>query len=144
MLSVLQQTLEALPFGFLHKADSQNILTILIDEHPQTIAMVLSYLPPTLAAGVLGGLNPQRQLAVIERIAEMSQTSPEAIEEVERALSNRMALFMTQAYQKVGGAPAVAENSQRQRSLHGTQHLRWTDQEQRRPGGRDPSIDVRL
>lgn len=108
-LSVLQQTLEALPFGFLHKADPQNILSFLIDEHPQTIALVLSNIPSQIAAGVLNGLQPDRQLAVIQRIAEMGQTSPEAIEEVENALTTRMALFMTQAYQKAGGVPAVAE-----------------------------------
>jgi flagellar motor switch protein FliG len=109
MLSVLQQTLESLPFAFLRKADATNIVTFLIEEHPQTIAMVLSYLPPQLAAGVLGGLPPLRQLAVIERIAEMEQTSPEAVEEVEKALTTRMALFMTQSYQNVGGVSAVAE-----------------------------------
>jgi flagellar motor switch protein FliG len=108
-LSVLQQTLEAMPFGFLQKADPQNILTFLAEEHPQTIAMVLSHLPSALAAAVLGGLPSSKQLAVVERIAEMGQTSPEAVEEVEKALNNRMALFMTQAYQKVGGIPAVAE-----------------------------------
>ncbi|MCA9191314.1 MAG: flagellar motor switch protein FliG [Planctomycetales bacterium] len=109
MLNILQQTMEALPFGFLHKADPQNILSFLIDEHPQTIAMVLSNIPPAIAAGVLGGLHPTRQLGVIQRVAEMGQTSPEAIEEVENALTTRMALFMTQAYQKAGGIPAVAE-----------------------------------
>lgn len=108
-LSVLQQTLEALPFGFLHKADPQNILSFLIDEHPQTIAMVLSNIPAPIAAGVLNGLQPDRQLMVIQRIAEMGQTSPEAIEEVENALTTRMALFMTQAYQNAGGVPSVAE-----------------------------------
>ncbi len=109
MLSVLQQTLEALPFGFLHKADPQNILTFLIDEHPQTIAMVLSNIPAAVAAGVLNGLPTARQLAVIQRIAEMGQTSPDAIEEVEKALTTRMALFMTQSYRKAGGVPSVAE-----------------------------------
>lgn len=108
-LSVLQQTLEALPFGFLHKADPQNILSFLIDEHPQTIAMVLSNIPPSVAAGVLNGLASAKQLEVIQRIAEMGQTSPDAIDEVENALTTRMALFMTQAYQKAGGVPAVAE-----------------------------------
>ncbi len=109
MLNILQQTLEALPFGFLHKVDPQNILSFLIEEHPQTIAMVLSHVPAPVSAAVLGGLPPLRQLAVIQRIAEMGQTSPEAIDEVENGLSNRMALFMTQSYQKAGGIPAVAE-----------------------------------
>ncbi len=109
MLNVLQQTLEALPFGFLHKVDPQNILSFMIDEHPQTLALVLSHVPAPIAAAVLNGLPPQRQLAVIQRIAEMGQTSPEAIDEVEHGLSTRMALFMTQSYQKAGGVPAVAE-----------------------------------
>lgn len=109
MLSVLQQTLEAMPFGFLHKADPQNVLSFLIDEHPQTIAMVLSHVPPPVAAGILSGLPAIRQLAVIERIAEMGQTSPEAIDEVEKALSTRMSMFMSQSFQKAGGVPAVAE-----------------------------------
>lgn len=109
MLSVLQLTMEALPFGFLHKADPQNVLSFLIDEHPQTIAMVLSHIPPSLAAGILSGLPAMRQLAVIQRIAEMGQTSPDAIDEVEIALSNRMSMFMSQSYQKTGGVPAVAE-----------------------------------
>lgn len=108
-LSILQQTLEALPFGFLHKADPQNTLSFLMDEHPQTIAMVLSNLPSAAAAGILNGLNAAKQLEVIERIANMGQTSPDAIDEVENALAARMALFMTQAYRKAGGVPAVAE-----------------------------------
>jgi flagellar motor switch protein FliG len=109
MLNVLQQTLEALPFGFLQKVDPQNILSFLIEEHPQTIAMVLSHVPAPVSAAVLCGLPAPRQLAVIQRIAEMGQTSPEAIDEVQNGLSNRMALFMTQSYQKAGGIPAVAE-----------------------------------
>lgn len=108
-LGVLEQALESLPFGFLHKADPQNILSFLIDEHPQTIAIVLSSIPSQVAAGVLNGLVPTKQLEVIERIAEMGQTSPEALDEVENALATRMALFMTQAYRKAGGVPAVAE-----------------------------------
>ncbi|GIW98718.1 MAG: flagellar motor switch protein FliG [Pirellulaceae bacterium] len=108
-ISMLQQTLESLPFGFLHKVDPQNILSFVIDEHPQTIALVLSHLPPATAAGVISGLPLDRRLAVIERIAEMGETSPDAIEEVEGVLSSRMSLFLTQGFRKAGGVPAVAE-----------------------------------
>ncbi len=109
MLSVLQQTLESLPFGFLQKADPQNILSFIIDEHPQTIALVISHVPPQTAAAILQGIPPLKQIDVIRRIAEMGQTSPEAIDEVEKALELRMAMFMSQSFQKAGGAPAVAE-----------------------------------
>ena len=45
-LDVVRQSIEALPFGFLKKVDPQNLMTFIIDEHPQTIALVLSHLPP--------------------------------------------------------------------------------------------------
>ncbi len=143
-LSVLQQTLEQLPFGFLHKADPQNILSFLIDEHPQTIAMVLSHLPPPAAAEVLSGLPPLRQLAVIQRIAEMGQTSPESIEEVEKALATRMSLFMTHSYQKAGGVPECGRNAQRVRASHRTRDTRWPVQGQAGIGRRNSTLDVRL
>ena len=109
MLSVLQQTLESLPFGFMQKADPQNILSFILDEHPQTIALVISHLPSASGAAILAGIPPLKQLEVVRRIAEMGQTSPEAIDEVEKALEMRMAMFMSQSFQKTGGAPAVAE-----------------------------------
>ncbi len=109
MLTMLQQQIESLPFSFLHKADAQNVLSFLMEEHPQTVALVISHVPASLGAGILAGLPPDKQLEVVRRIAEMGQTSPEAIEEVEIALELRMSLFMSHSFQKAGGVPAVAE-----------------------------------
>lgn len=109
MLTMLQQTVESLPFGFLQKADPQNILSFIIDEHPQTISLVISHIPAQAGATVLAGLPPPKQISVIKRIAQMGQTSPEAIEDIENALSTRMAMIMSQSLQKAGGVPAVAE-----------------------------------
>lgn len=109
MLTVLQQTMESLPFGFLQKVDHQNILSFIMDEHPQTIAVVICHVPAATGAGILNGLPQQKQLAVIRRIAQMGQTSPEAIADIERALEYRMSMVMHQSFQKSGGVPAVAE-----------------------------------
>ena len=57
-LDNVRQSIEALPFGFLQKVDSQNLLTFIIDEHPQTIALILCHLPPRQAAEIIGGLPP--------------------------------------------------------------------------------------
>jgi len=108
-LDNVRQSIEALPFGFLQKVDSQNLLTFIIDEHPQTIALVLCHLPPSQAADVLAGLPTERQLAVIRRVATMSQTSPEIIHEVEKGLENRMAVVMSQSFENAGGVGSVAE-----------------------------------
>ncbi len=108
-IDVVRQSIEALPFGFLKKVDPQNLLTFIIDEHPQTIALVLSHLPPAYGAEIVKGLPAERQLAVIRRIAHMGQTNPEVIHEVERGLESRMASLMQQSFEKAGGVNSVAE-----------------------------------
>jgi len=108
-LDNVRQSIEALPFAFLQKVDSQNLLTYLIDEHPQTIALVLCHLPPSQAADIIHGLPTERQLSVIRRVATMSQTSPEIIHEVEKGLENRMAAVMSQSFENAGGVGSVAE-----------------------------------
>ena len=108
-LDNVRQSIEAVPFGFLQNVDSQNLLTFIIDEHPQTIALVLSHLPPSYGAQIISGLPSDRQLAVIRRIATMGQTNPEIIQEVERGLESRMSSVMSQQFEKAGGVPTVAE-----------------------------------
>jgi len=105
----VRQSIEALPFGFLKNVDSQNVLTYIIDEHPQTIALILSHLPPSYGAEIIAGLPTDRQLAVIRRVANMGQTNPEVIDVVERGLESRMASLMGQSYDKAGGVDSVAE-----------------------------------
>jgi flagellar motor switch protein FliG len=108
-LETVRHSIEALPFGFLQKVDSQNLLTFITDEHPQTIALILSHLPPAHASDIISGLPPDRQLSVIRRVAMMGQTSPEIISEVETGLEYRMASVMSQQFEKAGGVPCVAE-----------------------------------
>jgi flagellar motor switch protein FliG len=105
----VRQSIEGVPFGFLQNVDSQNLLTFIIDEHPQTIALILSHLKPSYGAEIIAGLPSDRQLAVIRRIATMGQTSPEIIQEVERGLESRMSSIMSQQFEKAGGVPKVAE-----------------------------------
>ena len=98
-----------MPFSFLQSVDSQNLMTFIIDEHPQTIALILSHLPPSYGAEIIAGLPSDRQLAVIRRIAIMGQTNPEIIQEVERGLESRMSSVMSQQFEKAGGVSTVAE-----------------------------------
>ena len=108
-LENLRSSIEALPFNFLKKIDPQNLLTFIIDEHPQTIALILSHLSPAHGAEIIKGLPSDRQLSVIRRIANMGQTNPDVIREVEHGLESRMANLMNQSFQKAGGVDSVAE-----------------------------------
>jgi len=108
-LDTVRQSIEAVPFGFLRLVDKQNILTYIIDEHPQTIALVMSHLPPQFGAEILAGLPEERRITVVRRIATMGQTNPEIIREVEKGLERRMSSVMSQSFERAGGVEAVAE-----------------------------------
>jgi len=97
------------PFSFLQKAETENLLTFIQDEHPQTIALILAHLPPHKASEILVGLPAAKQIEVVTRIANMEQTNPEVIKEVEKGLEYRLSGIVSQKFQKVGGVEAVAE-----------------------------------
>ncbi|MCH8840469.1 MAG: flagellar motor switch protein FliG [Planctomycetes bacterium] len=108
-LDNIRQSIEAVPFSFLRQVDSQNILTYIVDEHPQTIALILSHLPSQDSAEILAGLPPDRQLSVVQRVASMGQTNPEIIEVVQQGLEKRMSNLMSQSFENAGGVGAVAK-----------------------------------
>ena len=108
-LDNIRQSIEEIPFSFLRHVDSQNILTYVVDEHPQTIALILSHLPSSTSAEILSGLAAERQLSVIQRVAAMGQTNPDIIREVEEGLESRMSSVMSQSFENAGGVGAVAE-----------------------------------
>jgi flagellar motor switch protein FliG len=109
VLQQIQTQVQRTPFAFLQKAESENLLTFIQDEHPQTIALIVCHLPHHKAAEILVGLPQQKQIEVIKRIANMEQTNPEVIREVEKGLESRLATMLTQSMEKAGGVPMVAE-----------------------------------
>ncbi len=109
LISNLQQTIEAMPFGFVKKVDSQTLLQFIGEEHPQTIALLLSHVPSAYAADVLGGLDPVKQLEVIRRIASMGRTNPDAVAELEYGLEMRLSSMVNQQHSNTGGVESVAE-----------------------------------
>jgi len=76
------------PLGFLRRVDAHQVLLMIRREHPQTIAVVLSYLEPQQASAVLGELNPTMQTEVARRLAELEKLSPEIVGELESCLQN--------------------------------------------------------
>ena len=79
ILSELEQSIQQTPFHFLKQADTESLLTFIMDEHPQTISLIMAHLHPKQASEILAGLSPKKQLEVVKRIARMEQTTPEAI-----------------------------------------------------------------
>ncbi len=109
ILEALEESIQQTPFHFLKQADTENLLTFISDEHPQTISLILAHLSPNQASEVLAGLTPKKQLEVVKRIARMEQTTPEAIRMVEQGLESRLASIVTQDLERAGGVESIAE-----------------------------------
>jgi len=109
IISQISQQVRRAPFAFLQKAESQNLLTFIQDEHPQTIALIVSHLAHHKASEILGGLPGPKQVEVVKRVANMEQTNPEVISEVEQGLEARLANMLSQNFEKIGGVETVAE-----------------------------------
>jgi flagellar motor switch protein FliG len=109
IINQVTQQMQTTPFSFLQKAESENLLTFIQDEHPQTIALILAHLPAQKASDILVGLPSRKQIEVVKRVATMQQTSPEVIKEVERGLEHRLSDMVSQTFEKPGGVDTVAE-----------------------------------
>ena len=107
VITKLTASLQVRPFEFIRKTEPSQVLNFIQDEHPQTIAMILSYLAPAQSSMILGSLGPEKQADVAKRIAMMDRTSPEVIKEVERVLERKLSNLINQDYTIAGGVDAV-------------------------------------
>ncbi|MYL33140.1 flagellar motor switch protein FliG [Pontibacillus yanchengensis] len=109
LINRLTSSLQVRPFDFARKADPAQILNFIQNEHPQTIALVLSYLDSEQSAQILSELPQEMQADIAKRIAIMDSTSPEVISEVEQILERKLSTTVTQDYTQTGGIEAVVE-----------------------------------
>jgi flagellar motor switch protein FliG len=109
IISRLTSSLQVKPFDFARKAEPLQILNFIQNEHPQTIALVLSYLDTEQSSQILSNLPVNMQADIARRIATMDSTSPEIISEVEQILEKNLSTTVTQDYTKTGGIEAVVE-----------------------------------
>lgn len=96
-------------FSFIRAADVGFISTFLLPEHPQAIAMILSYLETDLAASILSRLPEELCLPVVERIASMDRISPVVLKVVEEVLEKKVRVVGADEYSEAGGIERVAE-----------------------------------
>lgn len=107
LIMKLSSSLQVRPFDFIRKADTAQILNVIHSEHPQTIALVLSYIEPKQAAAVLAALPVNKQSDIIGRIAHMGSTSPEYVREAERILERKITSMGYSDQIAVGGIESI-------------------------------------
>lgn len=109
VISKLTASLQVKPFEFVRKTDPSQLLNFIQDEHPQTIALIMSYLSPAQSSMIISALPPERQADVAKRIAVMDRTSPDIIKEVEKVLESKLSTLVNQDFAVIGGVDAVVE-----------------------------------
>lgn len=109
ILNKLTSSLHVRPFEFIRKADPNQLLNYIQNEHPQTIALILSYLSAAQSAQILSSLPLEKQADVTRRIAVMDRTSPEVVKEIESVLESKFSNILAQDFTTTGGVQAVVD-----------------------------------
>ncbi len=104
-------TFKTVPFSFARELDPAQLVSFLANEHPQTVALILSYVATDRAAAVLAQLPPNQQAEVALRIARMERTAPEVVKEVEDLMQRKLATVLTQRsdLKQSGGPDALVK-----------------------------------
>ena len=109
VINRLTSSLQVRPFDFIRNADPAQLLNFIQGEHPQTISLILAYLPPEMASPILGALPSDIQADVARRIATMDRTSPDVLREVERVLERKLSSLVNEEYTAAGGVESIVE-----------------------------------
>lgn len=109
LMDKVTKSLKVKAFDFMRKADAKNMLAIVQNEHPQTIALILSYVRADQASMVLSELPKEKRVDVVERIAKMDSASPEVIKALEATLEKKFSTIVTTDMAEVGGINYIAD-----------------------------------
>ena len=125
LLDRLQKALgaEATSFDAIQKADPQQLAKFIHNEHPQTIALVLSHLNAGQAAALLTSLPSGLRSDVALRMASLDQISPEIIMKIAGVIGQKLKSLGDFSRESYGGVRAVAEVLNRLDSASGREIL---------------------
>ena len=107
MLHQIQQ--KEKPFAIARKAEPQQLTNLLINEHPQTVALVMCYLQPEKAALVLSKFPDELQTDIAERIGTFNRTSPTIISKIEKIMEEKLSNLIESNVETVGGVKSLVD-----------------------------------
>lgn len=109
VINKLTVSLQVRPFEFARKTDAAQLVNFIQNEHPQTIALILSYLKPSQAAEIIRTLPTEMQADTARRIALMDHASPEVIAQIEKEFEKRVSALVSQDYTSIGGVESIVD-----------------------------------
>jgi flagellar motor switch protein FliG len=109
VLSRITPTSTERPIEILDWMDARSISELILDEHPQIIALIISYLDHGQASDVLAQLPEEAQSDVIQRVATLQTVQPDALRELEIVMQRKFQANTSLRASQVGGIPAAAK-----------------------------------
>ncbi len=109
VIQLVSEAAEGRPFDFLRRTPPEQIAAFIVDESPQTIALVVANLAPGHGAKVLAELPTDMQPDVALRIALMGETSPSVVRDVAQGLRDKLSNVLEHEYSSAGGVETLAE-----------------------------------
>ena len=90
VLAKVQGALHVSGFKLLKRVDPAQLINFIMNEHPQTVAVIMAHLDPEQAASILAELPEQLQNEIVYRVATMGKISPELLNDVEKVLESQL------------------------------------------------------
>lgn len=109
IINKLTSSLQVRPFDFVRRTDPSHLINFIQQEHPQTIALILSYLESKKSATILSSIEPEKRADVARRIATMDRTTPDTLREVERVLERKISTIASEDFTMAGGIDTIVE-----------------------------------
>lgn len=106
---VTEATQQYRPFSIARKADASQLMNVIANEHPQTIALILCYLQSDKSGQILSALPEDIQGEVAYRIATMNNTSPMVIKEIEKVLDSKLSSVVKSEMTVIGGVDTLVD-----------------------------------
>ncbi|WP_090038469.1 flagellar motor switch protein FliG [Clostridium frigidicarnis] len=104
---IVEVTQQYRPFAIARKADAHQLMNVIANEHPQTIALILCYLQADKAGQVLSSLPEELQSDVAFRVASMKNTSPMVVKEIEKVLDSKLSSVIRSDVTVIGGVDTL-------------------------------------
>ena len=109
VINKLTVSLQVRPFEFARKTEPAQLVNFIQNEHPQTIALILSYLKPGQSAEILRSLPAEMQADTARRIALMDRASPDVINQIEKEFEKRLSTLVSEDYTSIGGVDSIVD-----------------------------------
>ena len=109
LMDRVSKALKTKSFGFIRTVDYKSLMTVVQNEHPQTLALILSYATPEQASRIIVNLPRETQIDVVERVANMDRAYPAAIKIVEDVVKRKIGSSESEETMEVGGLNYIAD-----------------------------------